>query len=318
MLAPTLDIGELLQHAPKCIALWLLTFVPAALLLITTPKTSILRWLWFPCFVALAHSLCVELFNATFYAGFRVLCAALTGNALTVAMIMLTIERPGPEDMAQDEVYHVNDNIVKKVAWTCARFYNFRAMGTAWQIKRIPAHPRYLTSRRGPDGQFPLKTYLVRQVLILTWQYLLMDLTFEMSITQPPEESFAMIGDDAEYVYRNLTPEQWQGRVMIGWVSWLTSARAVIDVYYRLTSILVMSLGLSNPDIWPPLFSSVAEVYTIRGFWSYVNSSQFRRALANRCDRTFWHQYLRWPLTSFSNFITRRVLRLPTPSIIER
>lgn len=33
---------------------------------------------------------------------------------------------------------------------------------------------------------------------------------------------------------------------------------------------------------------------------------------------TFWHQYLRWPLTSISNFLARRIFRLPKPSIVER
>ncbi|KAK0387468.1 hypothetical protein NLU13_5780 [Sarocladium strictum] len=301
MLAPALDIGDFLQHTPKCIALWLMTFVPPALLFVTTPRTSILRWLWLPCFLALAHALCVQLFTATLFGGFRIPCAALAINALTVVFIFFTIERPGPEDMAEAGIFRSGDSIARKVLGTLGRFYNFRAVGTKWQVKRVPAHPRYLERRRGKDGKIPLRTYLLRQAFIFAWEYLLMDLTFAMSVTQPPEEMDAMVGDASEYHYRDLTPEEWQGRITIGWISWLTSARAVIDMYYRITSIFVLSLGLSSVDIWPPLFRSMADVYTIRGFWS-----------------TFWHQYLRWPLTSFSNFITRRVLRLPTPSILER
>lgn len=32
----------------------------------------------------------------------------------------------------------------------------------------------------------------------------------------------------------------------------------------------------------------------------------------------FWHQYLRWPLISLSNFLARDVLRLSRPSVLER
>jgi hypothetical protein len=34
--------------------------------------------------------------------------------------------------------------------------------------------------------------------------------------------------------------------------------------------------------------------------------------------RKFWHQSLRWSFTSLSNFLTRDVLKLPRPSLLER
>lgn len=34
--------------------------------------------------------------------------------------------------------------------------------------------------------------------------------------------------------------------------------------------------------------------------------------------RTYWHQALRWPHVALSTFITRDVLRLPKPSLLER
>lgn len=42
-------------------------------------------------------------------------------------------------------------------------------------------------------------------------------------------------------------------------------------------------------------------------------------ASSSNCGHsTFWHQYLRWPLTSVSNFLARDILRLPRPSVLER
>jgi hypothetical protein len=34
--------------------------------------------------------------------------------------------------------------------------------------------------------------------------------------------------------------------------------------------------------------------------------------------RKYWHQCLRWPFTSASNFVTKHVLNLPKPSLLER
>jgi hypothetical protein len=35
-------------------------------------------------------------------------------------------------------------------------------------------------------------------------------------------------------------------------------------------------------------------------------------------DRKFWHQTLRWPHTALSTFITRDILHLPKPSLLDR
>ncbi|KAL2204311.1 hypothetical protein CC79DRAFT_1129045 [Sarocladium strictum] len=301
MLAPYLNLEEVLQRAPYCATLWLTTFIPPALLLIATPKNSLLRWLYFPCSIAQSHHLFTTLFNATPFPGLRVLCAALSINAMAIAWIHLVIDQASPEDMVKAGVFRAEDGLVVKVVKTLGRFCNFRGVGTAWQIKRVAPHSANITKHRGSDGKIPPAQYLKRQILFLIWEYLLLDLSFAAGKIQPPEELHAMIGDSSEFKYHNLTPAEIQGRIVVAFLSWLMNARPVLDVYYRFTSIVAISLGLSTPEIWPPLFGSVADMYTLRGFWS-----------------TFWHQYLRWPLTSISNFLARRVLRLRTPSIIER
>ncbi|KAF9886720.1 hypothetical protein FE257_011097 [Aspergillus nanangensis] len=43
------------------------------------------------------------------------------------------------------------------------------------------------------------------------------------------------------------------------------------------------------------------EAYTLRNFWGI-----------------FWHQTLRWPLTSLSKFVTQGILNLKHPSLLER
>lgn len=268
MLAPYLDLEEVLQRAPYCATLWLTTFIPPALLLITTPKNSLLRWFYLPCSIAQSHHLFTTLFNATRFPGLRVLGAALTINAMCVALIHLTVDQPGPEDMVKAGVFNADDGLIVKVVKTVGRFYNFRGMGTAWQIKRVVPLPADLTKRRGSDGKIPPKEYLKRQILFLIWEYLLLDLAFAAGKAQPPEEMHAMIGDGAEFKYRNLTPAEIQGRIVVAFLSWLMNARPVLDVYYRMASVVAISLGLSTPEIWPPLFGSVADMYTLRGFWS--------------------------------------------------
>lgn len=268
MLTPHFDPQDLAQRAPYFFALWLITLAPPALLLNTTPKGSLLRWLWLPALLASSHALSVELFNATQMAVFKVMVAALSINAVQVALAMMTIEQPSPQDLVRGGVTLSSDSLIVKVFKTMGRFYNFRGVGTSWQITRVTPQPAYLQKRRGPDGKVSVASFLFRQGLIVAWQWLLMDFTFVMSITQPVEEAQALVGDDFEHRFRNLTPEQWQGRIIIGFLSWMVQARVCIDLWYRVASLVVLSLGLSTPEVWPPLFGSVADMYTLRGFWS--------------------------------------------------
>ncbi|KAL2692384.1 hypothetical protein Neosp_002791 [[Neocosmospora] mangrovei] len=138
-------------------------------------------------------------------------------------------------------------------------------------------------------------------VLIMAWQYLLLDIIYMSSLETPPEDAQRLFGPGTEFNYLNATAEQWGGRVAVGPVAGLAPARVSIDIPYRGFSILSVLLGLTSTDQWPPLFGSMWDAYTIRGFWN-----------------TFWHQDCLWPMKSLSNYICRDLLGLPRPSFIER
>ncbi|KAH8171266.1 membrane bound o-acyl transferase family protein [Sarocladium implicatum] len=301
MLSPHVDFAHIAHHAPYWATLWLMTFAPPALLLILTPKTSPLRWLWIPPFVALAHALCLELITVTVLSVTKLFLILFALNGSMVVVAMLGIVRPDSRDLAKAGVYRETDSFAVKFLKVLGHFQNYRAVGTVWQSTRNDSHPRFLQARKGKDGRISVKWFIARQAAIAAWQWLFLDVQFAAGLDQPQDEMQAMMGDDYEFKYRNLTQEQWMGRIVVGVALCLTSGRIAIDLWYRITSIAVMALGLSTPEIWPPLYGSMFEAYTIRGCWS-----------------SYWHQYLRWPLTTLCNFITKDLLRLPSPSIPER
>ncbi|KAJ9299847.1 hypothetical protein DTO271G3_2731 [Paecilomyces variotii] len=175
---------------------------------------------------------------------------------------------------------------------------NTRGIGTSWQVKGTPSHPAfYEPNRRSPDRG----VYVLRQMVILVWQYLLLDAATIPVKRMSVEDRVHEMGPGTEWLFWNAGPEQWTRKFKTGVIGWFVIARLMIDSSHRLASIVAVGLGGSSPELWPPFFGSMWDAYTIRGFWG-----------------TFWHQALRWILTSWSSLITRTVMRLPRPSLIER
>ncbi|GAD92916.1 hypothetical protein NFIA_100450 [Paecilomyces variotii No. 5] len=173
-----------------------------------------------------------------------------------------------------------------------------RGIGTSWQVKGTPPHPAfYGPKRRSPDRG----VFVSRQLFILIWQYLFLDAVSTTFMGMSIEDRVREMGPGTEMLFWNATPEQWMRKFKIGVIGWLVVCRLLIDSTYRLISVIAVGLGGSSPELWPPFFSSMWEAYTIRGFWG-----------------TFWHQGLRWTLTSWASLITRTILRLPRPSLVER
>ena len=71
----------------------------------------------------------------------------------------------------------------------------------------------------------------------------------------------------------------------------------VVQVCYSALSLLAVSAGVSRPEVERPVFGSVAEAYTLRGFWGRA-----------------WHQFLRSRLTSIADWVTYDLLALPRSS----
>ncbi|KLJ06626.1 hypothetical protein EMPG_17865 [Blastomyces silverae] len=173
---------------------------------------------------------------------------------------------------------------------------NLRGIGTPWLAKNTPEFPSYYGGRR--PGRF---TFLMRQTAIVTWQYLVIDLLEAAGSVQSPEEIQMVQGPGSEFMYLSATKEQWIARIATSLISNFIMSRIMVDGVVRLLSILFVGLGISNPSDWPPLFNSMWDAYTLRNYWG-----------------KFWQQMLRWPFTSISNYLTRRVLHLPRPSFLER
>ncbi|KAJ5329639.1 hypothetical protein N7452_010029 [Penicillium brevicompactum] len=173
-----------------------------------------------------------------------------------------------------------------------------RAIDTPQQAKNTNSWPAYYAQKDGK--KISRARFLTREISIGLWQYLLLDvLTFMlMKDALERKESGKNIVFGTEW---DFPAEQWVELVIMNLVAWLVAARTSISSLYRLSAIICVATGIWPVSDFPPLFNSMSDAYTLRNFWG-----------------KFWHQMLRLSFTGVSNFISRDVLRLPKPSLVER
>ncbi|KAJ5766585.1 uncharacterized protein N7511_004201 [Penicillium nucicola] len=171
-----------------------------------------------------------------------------------------------------------------------------RAVNTPWQVKNVPPHPQYYSRREMPVPR--RARFLLRQLVIATWQYLVLDIVQTISkqqaIEKGPQESIRSI----EWV---VPAGQWIERIATHLSIWFIVNRLIGDLAYRALSIFFVGIGLDSPSDWPPAWGRMSDAFTLRNFWG-----------------KFWHQFMRRPFTSISNYVSRDVLHLSRSSLLER
>ncbi|KAJ5636115.1 uncharacterized protein N7484_009428 [Penicillium longicatenatum] len=263
--------------------------IPTALLVIT-PKKSPLRYLAIPCMIWIANRFMLPFAPA----GGPAWCQAICQLVIVVlqAINLLLLNPVGRQDLTK-VVKNSQSTISYFFAATRALIFT-RGVNTPWQVKNIPSQPRYY-ARRGM--QVPSRShFLLRQSVILAWQYLALDIIQTLSAQQASERK-----EISWEIHWNVSCRQWGERAGTHLAIWFVVNRLIGDSAYRLLSIVSVGLGNDSPSDWPPAWGRMKEAYTLRNFWG-----------------TFWHQFMRQPFSALGKFIARDLLGLARSSVLER
>ena len=174
--------------------------------------------------------------------------------------------------------------------WVC---FSDRYVATPYQAPHTPHYsdkdPTYCPSRL---------LFILRRIAIAAFSYMLLD---SVQYSNQPELNPILYADDKIPLLSRL----WTGKATAEEVLLRTGtilgfgfiAYWGFQMPLLVCQIIVVALGLSRPELERPLFGSLADAYTLRGFWG-----------------SFWHQLLRRRFTTLSNYITYQVLQLPRPT----
>lgn len=232
--------------------------VPATLLL-STAKRSILRYITIP------FSLCIlyQAIQVASLLGPGFAWCELTRLFLTVSCQSLNLLLISPKD-DQDVPLSAGRSVWHRLYQASKLFTHPRAIGTPWQISNAPPHPAYYKQKH--MNVPPRRQFLIRQIAIVLWQYLALDLFAYLALQQAIEQEKS--GPLPPTVEWNLTTEKWIERIVSNLMAGFVVSRILIDFHHRVFSIIAVGIGLDSTSDWPPLFGRATEADSLRGFWS--------------------------------------------------
>lgn len=273
-------------HPITCIIYFLFACLPCAYLIANSGKSSVVRILWLPNLLFVAHRLLRSVSHATTSTVVNDVFAGESAIVLLQCFNLLLVSRLDDADLQNAGVYQEPAGSITRTIRTLGLLLNLRGISTPWQVKTIHSFPKWLytSDQNGHDerktdtaegkinGKANAQRYILRQATIIAWQYLLLDIIHTSELEADPEMNHKLFGISSEYTYLSATPEQWAGRVSAGLLAWFGPARVNIDFYYRILSLFCVMLGFGDPEDWPPLFGSMLDVYSLRRFGGYVIS----------------------------------------------
>ncbi|KAJ5103030.1 hypothetical protein N7532_003559 [Penicillium argentinense] len=250
-----------------------------AIILLATPKRSVLRYLSIPISVYITY----RAVHVASLLGPGFVWCELARLFLTVVFQALNLLLINPKD-GHDLNSEVANGSLGRVYYSAQLFTHPRGVNTPWKIKNAPPHPAYY--RRKGTVSPPRGRFLIRQISIAVWQYLVLDLFCTLALQQALEQKkHETLPPTVQW---DLTFEQWIERIISNLMAGFVVSRILIDFHHRVFSVITVCLGLESTSDCPPLFGSATSVHSLRTFWA-----------------KFWHQLLRRPLTSVSAFITQ-------------
>lgn len=171
-----------------------------------------------------------------------------------------------------EQLQHANHSKVaisttdgRRFSWALSAVFNFRAIHTTEQAKGTPrfhrGHINYVPSRMRFLSVKCL-TLTVRILILAVWGGGWPLLHLPDDCAAPKEYLFSRLGD--------VTPQEVVQRTWATFLFWL---RGYLNhsTAYDLISVVCVASKQSNPISWPPMYGSLTDSYTIRGWWGSVN-----------------------------------------------
>lgn len=228
-----------------------------AVLLVATPKGSALRYLSVPCSIFIV---CRAIPVATALGPGFVWCEC--GRLfLTIIFQCLNLLLINPKDR-NDLPSAGSQHFAAQVYSATRLFTDPRGINTPWQIKNAPPQPKYYKrwdTKEPPRGQF-----LIRQSVIVLWQYLALDIFATLALQQALEKGGSM----PPVPQLDISIEQWIERIISNLMAGFVVSRILIDFHHRTFSIIIVGLRLDSPANCPPLYGRALDADTVRGFWA--------------------------------------------------
>ena len=226
-----------------------------SVVLFTTPKRSAIRYLSIPCMIWIVlHSM-----YPVQKPGYT--STHLLGSSATFVLTALDLLLINPQ--AGCDFVDANGNpksFIPRLIEAVRLLTYARAVNTPRQVKNVPPFPAYYT--KTDPKVIPRGRFLVRESAIAVWQFLALDMFSVLALKQAMNDQ-----DEGKTISSGIPGREWITKGLIPTaIAWLVVSRILLSFYYRVASIIFVSLG-DSPSNSPPMIGRMADIYTLRNFW---------------------------------------------------
>jgi hypothetical protein len=148
----------------------------------------------------------------------------------------------------------------ENIKWAFFLSWNFRRIGTKWEVRNVPSFGSTFDSKPPSRWEF-----LRKRLLIVVIASLFLD-----GMTAGPPPDMEMFSEQKQYLnfprLGQLDSEEAITRVILTMTIALNAALPILITYYA-TSVVLVVTGLSMPVNLPPLYGAILECYSVRRFW---------------------------------------------------
>jgi hypothetical protein len=140
-----------------------------------------------------------------------------------------------------------------------------RGIRTKFEIKGIPSSSNKFIS----TGTHHRTRFLIRQIAIVAWQYLAIDLLYFGLAQHMQATRLHLYNPGSEFLSAWTTVDEMVARVVLLIIG-VPACLILLDVIYRVFSVIFVATCMTRWEDWPPVFGSVCNAYTVRSFWGQV------------------------------------------------
>lgn len=167
----------------------------------------------------------------------------------------------GASEKTKSDSSEVNDDALKRLRFGLNVALQCRFPATKWPVKNIPPF-----SREDPE-YVPERSKFLRQ-MIIKWVtcVLILDLVSLGSNNGNNALIFSSARIPLFTRLYDLSGEEVTTRITSVIAFW-TIQYIVIEVMYGMFAIAAVALGITAVNVWPPVFGSLRDSYSLRQFW---------------------------------------------------
>lgn len=155
----------------------------------------------------------------------------------------------------------IGGNALKRLRFGLSISLQCRFPATKWPVKNIPPF-----SKKDPGYVLGRGEFLRR--MIIKWSAYVLILDLVSLISDDGDKTFTFSSARIPLLTRliDVSGEEMNTRIISVLAYW-TIQYIVIEVVYGTLAIAAVALGITTVNVWPPVFGSLGDSYSLRQFW---------------------------------------------------